>query len=58
MGRFQGCSLCLQLSVGVGNGLEADDADCFGLDIVEGVDIVDDEEVDLFLRGLEGGGGM
>ena len=45
-------------SVWVGNGLEADDADCFGLDIVEGVDIVDDDEVDLFLRGLEGGGGM
>ena len=45
-------------SVWVGNGLEVDDAYCFGLDIVEGVDIVDDDEVDLFLRGLEGEGGM
>ena len=45
-------------SVWVVSGLEVDDADCFGLDIVEGVDIVDDDEVDLFLRGLGGGGGM
>ena len=45
-------------SVWIGNGLEADDAGCFGRDNVEGVDIVDDDEVDLFLRGLEGGGGM
>ena len=45
--------------VRVVNGLEVDDADCFGRDIVDGVDVVDDDdEVDLIVRGLEGGGGI
>ena len=43
---------------GVVNGSEDDDADCLGLDDTEGVEIVDNVEVDLPLRDLEGGGGI
>ena len=44
--------------VGVVNGLEEDDADCFCHDTVEGVDVVDDVAVYLHCRALESGGGI